>query len=278
MYYEQIPADEAKYTYESDSEISVRTSGSKKSSSSSSSDENRSWQQDPTILHNNAYLGRRASFNGITGGGGNVAARTMRYLHIAMFTVLPITEHISTWYHKQGSNKSLKNFTVASMAADMTTHRPRLVETILDVTTSRGSMARDKLMLAYDMMQADGQSHPMVIMAIMAFFWTNDEKSKVYKQFRSILHDFALAKTPAMINQLLTAFAQGQTLNLTCTDTMTDVDSLPGVVRLTLTPHMTRKEFDTVAENWLKLWQCMGNFVCGDDFKQVHLSYLDDRL
>jgi hypothetical protein len=171
--YARMPDDEAKYTYESDSEISVH---SKKSSSSSSSDENRSWQQDPTILHNNAYLGRHTSFNGITGGGGNAAARTMRYLHIALFTVLPITEHISTWYHKQGSNKSLKNFTVASVAADMTIHRPRLVETILDVTASRGSMARDKLMLAYDMMQADGQSHPMVIMAIMAFFWTNDEK------------------------------------------------------------------------------------------------------
>ena len=60
-------------------------------------------------------------------------------------------------------------------------------------------MARDKfIMLAYDMMQADGQSHPMAIMAIMAFFWTNDDRSKVYKQFRSILHDFALAKTPAI--------------------------------------------------------------------------------
>ena len=146
-HYAEMP-DEEKYNYESDSEISVRSSGSKKSSSSSSSDENRSWQQDPTILHNNAYLGRHAPFNGITGGGGNAAARTMRYLHIAMFTVLPITEHISTWYHKQGSNKSLEDFTVASVAADMNTHRPKLVEPILDVTTSRGSMARDKLMLA----------------------------------------------------------------------------------------------------------------------------------
>ena len=99
-HYAQMP-DEEKCNYESDSEISVRSSGSKKSSSSSSSDENRSWQQDPTILHNNAYLGRHASFDGITGGGGNVAARTMRYLHIAMFTVLPITEHISTWYVSQ---------------------------------------------------------------------------------------------------------------------------------------------------------------------------------
>ena len=270
------PQQEKKYNYESDSDISVR---SKKSSSSSSSDENRSWQQDPTILQNNAFLGRHTSFFGITGGSGpNLAARTMRYLHIALFTVLPITEHISTWYHKQGTNKSLKNFTVASVAADMTTHRPGLVEAILDVTHARGSMARDKLMLAYEMMQADGQSHPMAIMAFMAFFWTNDEKSKVHKQFRSILHDFALAKTPATINRLLQACAQGQTLNLTCTDTMIDVDSLPGVARLTLTPQMTRQEFDTVADNWRKLWQCMCNFVCGDDFKQVHLSYLDERL
>ena len=64
-----------------------------------------------------------------------------------------------------------------------------------------------------------GQSHPiMVIMAIMAVSWTNDDESKVYKQFRSILHEFALAKTPAVINRLLAACTKGQTLNLSCTD------------------------------------------------------------
>ena len=61
---------------------------------------------------------------------------------------------------------------------------------VLDVTRQTGAIARDKILIAHDILKNDGRSHRMVTEAIRAFVWTQHKKSMLRDQFRSILQDY----------------------------------------------------------------------------------------
>ena len=239
----------------------------------SNGEEKISWQKDISINDNDAKYGRDDIVDIV---GGNTAARTMEQAAEAAHHALQISEFIAAW-HFTGKGKE-KCHSVAAIAVYLETNRPLIVAAILEVTTTTGAIARDKIMTAHNLLKNDSRNHRMVCEAVMTYFWAHHKKSALREQFRSIIQDYALAADQTEIDLLLKACSQGHTSNLTCPDNMIDVDLLPGVTRLTLTANMDRNEFDRVVKSWRELFQCMANFVCEEDISKPRVSHLDKLL
>ena len=168
---------------------------------------------------------------------------------------------------------------VLDIATELEVTRPAIVAAIIEVTLNKpGSIARDRIMVAYDMLKNDSRSHRVILQALLAFYWATHKKSVLRDQIRSIIQDYALAKDQDEVDSLLKACRQGHTMNFVCPLTMTDVDLLPGVNRLTLDVHNDRAEFDIVVKHWLDLFHCIASFICEEDISKPHVSHLDQLI
>jgi hypothetical protein len=168
--------------------------------------------------------------------------------------------HLTSYYHKS-KDKHLKCHSIPAIAIELEATRPAIVTAILEVTVKQGSIARDRIMVAYDALKSDSRSHRMILQALLAYFWATHKKSALRDQIRSIIQDYALAKNQEEVDSLLTACGQGHTMNFVCPLTMTEVDMLPRVTRLTLDAHNDRAEFDEVVKHWLGLFHCIASFI-----------------
>ena len=157
-------------------------------------------------------------------------------------------------------------------------NREQIVTAIVDVTKIQGSQARERILKAYNMIKNDGQTHRLIIYAIMCWFWIHHEQSKMQAAFRSITKDYLIAPDEATISQLQKASSQGSTLNLICPDHMNRTDLFPGFSRLTLLTGQSIDRFRDVAQNWYGLWTCFANFACQEDYGQPRLNKMEELI
>jgi len=103
-------------------------------------------------------------------------------------------------------------------------------------------------------------------------------KSKLKSELSSIAQDYLLASNQAEVQLLLDACTSGHSMNFTIGSTISDVDQLPGIARLTLTMRMTNHEFDDVVQSWSTYWNCLCNYICKKDLSKAKIGQLDDLI
>ena len=114
-------------------------------------------------------------------------------------------------------------------------------------------------MIAIDLPFGLTISHRLIVYAIMCYIWTMHPKSKLKAELSSIAQDYLLASNQAEVQLLLDACIRGHSMNFTIGSTISGVDQLPGIARLTLTMSMTNHEFDEVVQSWSAYWHCLCN-------------------
>ena len=194
-----------------------------------------------------------------------------------IFAGLYITPKLTAYYNPFGSIKG-NNTTIQAICHALMKNREHIVTAIIEVTTTQGSQARERILTAYNMIKNDGVTHRLVIYAIMCWFWIHHEKSNMKAAFRSITKDYILAPDEATIKQLKQASSQGSTLNLICPDHMLRTDLFPGFSRLALLANQSLDHFKQVAQNWYELWTCFANFACQEDYGQPRLNKMEELL
>ena len=266
--------DEPEEEWENLSVRSARSNTSKSSSSGSGSRASDCWTDNLNILEGNSAAAQRGLV-GATGSSGNQADILVASKN-RIFSGLPISGLITKLNKKQ--NGKGDNANIAAIVADLEKERPDIITAILDVTTTSGSQARDKLLTAFDMLFNLTKSHRIIVHAILCYIWTMHPKSKLKDELSSIAQDYVLASNPLEVKSLLDSCIRGHAMNFLMSSDIHDVDHLPGIARLTLSMTMTNHEFGLVVESWETFWHCLCNYICKQDFHKAKLAQLDELL
>jgi len=139
-----------------------------------------------------------------------------------------------------------------------------------------GAVARERIFSAYSIIINDGQTHPMIIYAIMAWFWIHHESS-IWRQHFVRLHMimFSRLKMLPFSNWVHPAVRDLLWTLHHCPSSWVHTSLLPGVARLNLKSGTDRETFDQVVVNWTRFWTCLANFAVEEDYQKPHLNLLE---
>ena len=214
--------------------------------SSSSSTHEASWMLNAD-LHKGKFARSRTSYRLVSGALG-MAADVMHSSISSMFNALPVVKALTNLWRTQNGKTECPN--IAAVVAELEKERSFIITAILDVASSTGHLAREKLLTAFDMLFDYSKPHCILIHAIMCYVWVMHPKSKLKIQLTSIAHDYALAADDNQVAMLLDACSKGHAMNFPIPEYLEGVTQLPGVIRLTLLPTMTNLEFEYVTDQW----------------------------
>jgi hypothetical protein len=105
----------------------------------------------------------------------------------AMFAGICITSKLTAYHNPFGSIKGY-NTTIQAICHALMKNREHIVTSIVDVTQTQGSQAREKILTEYNMIKNDGVTHRLIIYAIMCWFWIHHEKSNMKELCLSFNH------------------------------------------------------------------------------------------
>lgn len=107
-----------------------------------------SWMFDQSLHDDDSRLSRQ-DVNAIV--GGNTASRTMAQAPAAVFGAIPINDKLTTYYFRGKSNHE-KCHSINAIVVHLESTRPEIIEAIIDVTRQTGAIARDKILIAHDIL------------------------------------------------------------------------------------------------------------------------------
>ena len=209
--------------------------------------------------------------------GHNAVSSKIRECTNQIFACIHITPKLTPYYNPFGTTKGLHT-TIQAICNALMLHREHIVKAIIEVTKAQGSQARERILTAYNLIDNDGQTHRLVIYAIMCWFWLHHEKSNMRAAFRSITNDYLLAPDDDTIKRLRQASSQGSTLNLICPAHMLNTEQFPGYSRLELSSGQSVERFQQVVLNWYGLWACFASFACQEDYGKPRLNHMEELL
>ena len=134
-------------------------------SSSSGSEPNDCWFTNPHLCDGNSAAAQR-KLAIVAHSSGNISD-ILKASKTRMFVGVPIEKNL-TKLHKKLNGKG-DNTNIASIVADLEKERSDILSAILDVPSSSGPQARDKLLTAFDLLFGLTTSHRLIIYAIMCY-------------------------------------------------------------------------------------------------------------
>jgi hypothetical protein len=139
----------------------------KSAHSSSSSSQESSWMQNTDLLRGSHAKSHQA-YRLLSGGLG-VTTDIKQSSISSMFSALPIVKNLTNLWRTHNGKSECPN--IAAVIAELEKERPLIFNAILDVTSSTGHLAREKILTASDMLHDGSKTHNVIVQAAMCYVW-----------------------------------------------------------------------------------------------------------